>query len=277
MGVRGTIERGEETMKRLGDALKGGLPNVTVQPGTPGVSTGSECPVCKGAGYLRAEVPYGHPFFGRLLPCECRALEADKRDFEELQQISNLEPFRDKTFATFDSKAKGVEAAYKAAKKYAEDPRGWLLLMGGYGCGKTHLAAAIANYSIFQKRFMTFFTIVPDLLDHLRSTFGPHSEIQYDELFDKVRTTPLIVLDDLGTENATPWAREKLYQIFNYRYNYEYLTVITTNRDLRDIDDRIRSRLQDDSLCKIIKIEAADYRPRQAGERARRPKSRQGE
>jgi len=37
---------------------------------------------------------------------------------------------------------------------------------------------------------------VPDLLDHLRSTFGPTSNIA------------VLVLDDLGTENTTPWARK---------------------------------------------------------------------
>ena len=38
----------------------------------------------------------------------------------------------------------------------------------------------------------------------------------------------LLVLDDLGTESASPWAQEKLYQLFNYRYNARLPTVITT-------------------------------------------------
>jgi DNA replication protein DnaC len=228
------------------------------------------CPICKGAGYLRADVPFGDPLFGRLIPCECRAAEVDKRDYEDLQRISNLEPFREKTFENFDRSVKGVEKAARIAEEFAKSPDGWLVLKGGYGCGKTHLAAAIANYSV-QKRFPTFFTVVPDLLDHLRSTFGPSSEIQYDELFDKVRATPLIILDDLGTENATPWAREKLYQIMNHRYNYGWPTVITTNREMREIDDRIRSRMQDKAISQYIEINAADYRSKEKGER-RRPR-----
>ena len=39
-----------------------------------------------------------------------------------------------------------------------------------------------------------------------------------DDRFTAIRGAFLLVLDDLGTENTTPWAREKLYQIFNHRY-----------------------------------------------------------
>ena len=47
-------------------------------------------------------------------------------------------------------------------------------------------------------------------------------------MFEGVRTTEILVLDDLGTESATPWAQEKLFQIINYRYNFQFPTVFTT-------------------------------------------------
>ncbi len=86
-----------------------------------------------------------------------------------------------------------------------------------FGCGKTHLGAAIANYRA-SEGFSPMFIVVPDLLDHLRSTFNPSSETSYDRRFEEVRSAPLLVLDDLGTQAATPWVKEKLYQLFNYRY-----------------------------------------------------------
>ncbi|MGQ9675758.1 MAG: ATP-binding protein [Chloroflexota bacterium] len=261
-------------MKRLGEALNGRMPGRANRPAVPPPPQADECPICKGARYLRLDAPYGSPLFGRLVDCECRLAEQRRRDFEELQLLSNLEPFRDKTFESFDSKVNGVGRAYEEALKFAKNPNGWLILTGRCGTGKTHLAAAIANKVIQEQQFQTFFTVVPDLLDHLRSTFGPSSEISYDELFEKVRSTPLIILDDLGTENATPWAREKLYQIINHRYNYGLPTVITMNRNLEEIDERIRSRMQDTSLCVLIHIQAADYRLKQPGERLRRTKSR---
>ncbi len=262
--------------KKLGDALNGRRPPGPTATGgaTPAPPTDDACPLCGGSGFLRADVPYGHPFFGRLFPCECRETEERQQSFEELQRFSNLGPFRDKTFDNFDERIRGVEEAYKAARAFAQNPQNrWLVLLGGYGCGKTHLAAAIANEAL-QQHIPCLFTVVPDLLDHLRSTFGPTSTIQYDELFEKVRTTPLLVLDDLGTENATPWAEEKLYQILNYRYNEPLPTVITTNRDIKSIDGRIRSRMQDKGLVTVVEMTSADYRLRERGARKQQVRRR---
>ncbi len=208
----------------------------------------------------------GHPFFGNAVPCECLIAERERRHVENLRRLSALEAFRDRTFENFDPRVPGVAEAWEICRQFARDPYGWLVLHGGVGSGKTHLAAAIANEAA-QRRIPVLFAVVPDLLDHLRSTFAPTSAIQYDEMFEGVRTTNLLVLDDLGTESATSWAQEKLFQIINYRYNYEMPTVITTNRRLESLDERIQSRLGDQALCRTIEIAAADYRTRKPGQR----------
>ena len=142
-------------------------------------------------------------------------------------------------------------------------PDGWLTLIGPYGVGKTHLAAAIAHEALGRGE-VVLFAVVPDLLDHLRTTFGPQSTIAYDEQFDFLRTVPLLILDDLGTESATPWAREKLYQLINHRYNYRLPTVVTSNLKPDAIEPRIYSRLCDPACGILITITAADYRRRQS-------------
>ncbi len=132
-------------------------------------------------------------------------------------------------------------------------------MIGTYGSGKTHLAAAIANYRASQG-FPVMFVVVPDLLDHLRATFNPNASTSYDRRFDEIRTASLLVLDDLGTQAMTPWVREKLYQLFNYRYNAALPTVITSADDLDEIDPRLRARLLDRRLCMIQPITAPAYR-----------------
>ncbi len=221
---------------------------------------------------MRVEAPVGHPNFGRLFPCECRAREIEEKNRRELLRLSNLDAFADKTFENFDSRVPGVAQAYRAALEYAENPDGWLFLIGPCGVGKTHLAAAIAHVAL-KNNLATFFTVVPDLLDHLRATFSPTSTVSYDELFEKVRSVPLLILDDLGTENATPWALEKLYQLVNHRYNYRIPTVVTTNQDLDRMDKRIVSRLLDVRLVKHVFIEADDYRQR-GGTKPASPRNR---
>jgi len=157
-----------------------------------------------------------------------------------------------------EEKAK-LESAFKAAQQFAEKPQGWLVLQGGYASGKTHLAAAIANYRSAEG-VPPLFIMVPDLMDHLRSTFNPDSKVSYDRRFDEIKTSPLLVLDDLGTESMTPWVKEKLYQLFNYRYNAGLPTVITTTDKLSDVDPRIRSRMLDRRICRIFAITAPPYR-----------------
>jgi len=100
---------------------------------------------------------------------------------------------------------------------------------------------------------------VTDLLDHLRATFNPRSPISYDKIFNQVRDAPLLILTNLETQTATPWAREKLYQIFNHRYYARKPTVITTVYSMDEIDARIRSRLLDERLCRINKILVPPY------------------
>ncbi len=229
------------------------------------------CPICNGLGYVRADVPIGHPDFGKLVPCSCRMEDLAEQRVKKLRLLSELEVLERMEFESFAYEGHGLPPekranlrwVYDEAKTFAHNPEGWLVLKGGYGCGKTHLAAAIANYCVEHGRAVLFIT-VPDLLDHLRSAFAPTNPAEhrapYEDRFDEIRTAPILILDDLGTESATPWAQEKLFQIFNHRYNARLPTVITTNHELEDIPLRLRSRLVDPDLSKIVSITAPDYR-----------------
>jgi DNA replication protein DnaC len=242
-----------------------GPPPLPPRPQGPG--GGNHCPICGGTGFILKDVPLGHPDFGKAIPCKCKEEERQWRRLNAFQSMSNLEAMARFTFDNFIAEPSWLplqtqqvlRRAHESARHYAAMPEGWLLLTGTYGCGKTHLAAAIANQRVDQGQ-PAVFVVMPDLLDHLRSAFGPSSEVTYDRLFEQVRETKLLVLDDLGTQSSTPWAQEKLFQLLNHRYNGQLPTVITTNQRLEDMDQRIRSRLMDINLVERIHITAPDFR-----------------
>ena len=198
-----------------------------------------------------------------------RVYSITRKSAPPLERLGNMEfeLLRQMTFDNFDYKRvnllaeerKNLEQAYNIAGDFARSPNGWLVFLGDNGCGKTHLAAAIANH-LKNEGKPVLFIIVTDLLDHLRSTFGPESRISYDTLFEKVKNAPVLILDDFGEQSATPWAQEKLYQLINYRYNARLATVITTCFSLDEIESRISSRMMDPSLSLVFNIMAPDYR-----------------
>jgi DNA replication protein DnaC len=225
------------------------------------------CQFCGGVGYVRMDLPIGHPDFGRVQVCACRRGEIADHMRHHLYSLSNLHKLDNLTFDTFEPRgriglgpqqADSLERAFNHARQFAEKQDGWLLIQGGYGCGKTHLAAAIANFSV-SLGIPTLFITVPDLLDTLRYAYEDPNAT-FEQRFDEVRQSAILILDDFGTQNATEWAREKLFQIFNYRYVNQLPTVVTTNLALDEIEGRVQSRLRDPEMVAIARILAPDYR-----------------
>ena len=226
--------------------------------------------MCKGAGFVHPLLASGRPDFTRLIACQCNRGEPEEEHLVRLRQDSGdlaLKLLQTMTFENFDHRRvnlprherESLGQAYEGARAFAQRPDGWIVLQGLNGCGKTHLAAAIGNYQL-QQGNPVFFKVVPDLLDHLRATFGPDSKVTYDELFEKVRTAPLLILDDFGEQATTPWAQEKLYQVINYRYNARLPTVITSCFSLEEIETRISSRLVDPRISIVFNIDVPDFR-----------------
>jgi len=198
------------------------------------------------------------------------ALEQHEETLFQYQGSLGMDLLRQMSFRSFDisgmnasrSQQESLKAAYDAALRFSQQPQDWLVFTGPLGCGKTHLAAAVANYQL-QQGHPVFFVVVPDLLDHLRSTFAPDSAVTYDTLFDSIRNTSLLVMDDLGIQSASPWAQEKLFQLINHRYNGRLPTVITTSLDatqLAEYAPAVTSRLRDPRISTLIAVDAPDFR-----------------
>jgi DNA replication protein DnaC len=218
------------------------------------------CTTCGGAGFYVLDVDIYDPEFGKLQRCQCQGAATTAR----LLKKSDVNPA--KSFASFT--ASFAPAAYRAARSYAMAPGGILYLHGEPGCGKTHLAHAIAN-SALSEGIEAAFRVVPDLLFEMRSSFKSRGEDSFDAKLERLRVIPLLVLDDYGAERSSDWATELLFQIINHRYERHLATIITSNLPPTHThySPRLQSRFDDQAAATVVHILAADYRRRPMTER----------
>lgn len=225
-------------------------------PGIENCSIGGYVPICE----LEGDI-----LFKTVAPCSKKIQQQKEQRIQKLLQSSRLpEYLRKKNFDNFKVTDDNKEA-FKEAKRVSVDSEGkGLVLMGGTGTGKTHLAAAILNTRLNEGKEAIFCT-VPELLADIKRTFG--NEQETSELIEMVKDTELLLLDDLGAEKATEWVTEQLFVIINARLLRWKQTVITTNftsnKDLIDrlgglSGQRIVSRLCE--MCVFKKITGEDWR-----------------
>ena len=175
------------------------------------------------------------------------------------------------------ARRRNLPRAKSAVIEWAEQPAGWLTLIGGTGVGKTHLAAAAANDRLAVGDSVCF-AVVPELLDALRASYRDDGEASFEETFAWLKHVDVLVLDDLGAHQATEWANEKLYQLCASRYLRRAPTLITTNVAPESLDPRLASRLLDSQRGTVLHVKAKDYRTDQAAmvvsQSRRRPRRR---
>ncbi|MBA7681752.1 Primosomal protein DnaI [subsurface metagenome] len=152
-----------------------------------------------------------------------------------------------------------LQEAYDLALQLAEGGDvTWLTMMSGTMRGKTHLAIAICRRWLESEKPAKY-AYVPLLFEELRRGFREEGDRSYEARFDRFLNVPLLVLDDLGTENRTPWVQEKLDTIIDYRLSWSLPLVVTTNTPMDELPFRITSRLGRLPSSRVVFINAPEF------------------
>ncbi len=226
-------------------------------PEAPAQPQVAACPTCNDRGWFTPTVPVGHSDFGKVQSCVCQQqpLQADR--LRRLRMYSNLEQMERFTFESIDEdrpntdNAELFQRALVAAITFAQEPSGWLIFTGPAGSGKTHLAASIAN-RLIASGCPVLFVEVSDLLDELRSGYAPDNPMPFSEIYQRVADADVLILDALGSHSSTAWAREKLHQLINHRFNGNLPTVFTLSCPLEDLEPHLRVRLEEAPESNIV-------------------------
>ena len=120
-----------------------------------------------------------------------------------------------------------------------------LYLYGNFGCGKTYLISAAFTY-LAKKNIKSAIIFYPEFLRDLKTSF----ETDFKEKYDKVKNVPLLLIDDIGSENTTDWARDEiLCPLIQYRMENNLTTFFTSNLNLEELESHFsKTKSKDDPL-----------------------------
>ena len=156
---------------------------------------------------------------------------------------SGLAPVLERyTFEKYEIKEPWQRGAFEIARGYAADPKGWLLLAGQSGAGKTHLCTAVAGF------FLKAGHDVYYLLWRQSYTTISGFDARAEKERDRIRSAEILYIDDFLKEEPITQELKIAFDLIDARYRTQKLTIISTERlpgDLKKIDGAMWGRIKE--------------------------------
>jgi len=157
----------------------------------------------------------------------------------------------DNYYLTSESRKKAYQDATNFISNIDSNPRG-LYLYGEFGVGKTFLLAAIAN-ELTKKGKNVILAYFPDLVRSIKNAFETPAKLE--EIINELKTVDVLMLDDVGSENLTPWLRDEILgPILNYRYMAHNTLCVSSNLSPQQYISHLSHTSQGDDTVKGTRI-----------------------
>lgn len=254
----------ETTARQMLGNIAQSTPTPTAPSPSRSTSENGDCPICRGIGYYRVDVPVGHPQFGKLIPCGCKTQER----IAHLQRLSGLTE-SERAIRLDDIAVQnrpGTAAMVEAVRQFIGNPSGILTLWGGPGNAKSMALCAAVNALVAQGIPAVYITAF-DLISHIREAFNKGQtvvdESAYNRLmrFERVR---VLAIDEFDKIRMTEWATEQITDLIDRRYRLgiegKAGTLIAMNSDPAAQPIWIASRLLDGRNA-VVRNDDTDIRP----------------
>lgn len=110
-----------------------------------------------------------------------------------------------------------------------------LYLHGSFGCGKSYMISALLN-ELGKNGVKCVNVYYPNLLKKLKSSFKDN----YDDLIEEITNSDILLIDDIGAENNTPWARDEILgSILQHRMDNNLTTFFTSNFNIKELESHL--------------------------------------
>lgn len=140
-------------------------------------------------------------------------------------------------------------------KNYKKDKhQKGLYLCGNFGSGKSYLIAAMFN-ELAKDNIKSAIVFWPEFLNNLKASFNSDIKSEFKNKYNYVKKVPLLLIDDLGAESVTPWARDEiLCPILQYRMDEKLPTFFTSNLNLEALENHLSITAKGDEIIKAGRI-----------------------
>lgn len=126
-----------------------------------------------------------------------------------------------------------------------------LYLSGSFGSGKSYILSALLN-ELSLKGYKCVNINYPLLLNKLKASF---SDDNYNDVMEEIMTCDVLLIDDIGAENNSPWSRDEvLGTILQYRMDSDLTTFFTSNFTINELETELSETNKGTDLIKARRI-----------------------